>query len=328
MVTYRQVGRTVLRTLRSIDRASKRAERQRIAQQFASEKFAQLEASAESARKYVEIVDSLTKCHAIDFRRRDWATTAKSPNVPDPERSSREEEAARASLNRYSPGLFSRAFGVATRKRDELVTALEAARARDEAAYRALREEAKTHNADIEYAQKLLALDHEAIEDSLIKYSSLNQLPFSVEGVDLLFTDKDRIVAIVDGLDPDDMPTQSITLLKSGRASIKALSTSRILELHRDNICSSSVRVAIEIMQVIPIDVIEVVMHTDLLDRATGHIRSTPILYVRVTAQALSSINLARTEPSALVEFLGGHFDWNKRNGFRAIGPESFNIPA
>src|SRR3546814_8783265 len=76
----------------------------------------------------------------------------------------------------------------------------------------------------------------------------LGDLPFSVEGLDTLFIDG-RVVAVVDGLDLEDMPEESISLLKSGKASVKAIPVGKRHELHRDAICSAAVRVAIEFLR-------------------------------------------------------------------------------
>lgn len=62
-------------------------------------------------------------------------------------------------------------------------------------------------------------------------------------------------------------------------------------------------------------------MLTDILDRGSGHIQSLPVLHLRVTSQALGSLNLPRTQAIAVVERLGAHMDWSKRDGFRAINP-------
>src|SRR3546814_3525358 len=85
----------------------------------------------------------------------------------------------------------------------------------------------------------------------------LGDLPFSVEGLDTLFIDG-RVVAVVDGLDLEDMPEESISLLKSGKASVKAIPVGKRHDLHRDAICSAAVRVAIEFMACLTIEAVEV----------------------------------------------------------------------
>jgi hypothetical protein len=81
-----------------------------------------------------------------------------------------------------------------------------------------------------------------------------------------------------------------------------------------------------EFLAALPINEVEVLMLTDILDRGTGHIQSLPVLHLRVTSQALTALNLPRTLAIGVVERLGAHMDWSKRDGFRAINPAAYGI--
>src|SRR3546814_17541173 len=81
-------------------------------------------------------------------------------------------------------------------------------------------------------AQQIVERDPEAMVRALEDHSALGDLPFSVEGLDTLFIDG-RVVAVVDGLDLEDMPGESISLLKSGKASVKAIPVGKRHELHQ-----------------------------------------------------------------------------------------------
>jgi hypothetical protein len=81
-----------------------------------------------------------------------------------------------------------------------------------------------------------------------------------------------------------------------------------------------------EFLAALPIDGAEVLMLTDILDPGTGHIQSPPVLHVRATSQALTTLNLPRTQAVAVIERLGAHMDWSKRDGFRAISAATFGI--
>ena len=118
----------------------------------------------------------------------------------------------------------------------------------------------------------------------------------------------------------------NLSLLKSGKASFKALASGKRMKMHRDAICSAALRVAIEFLSTLPLDEVEVLMLTDVLDPATGHIDGAPVLYVRVADQALRAVNLGRTDACALLERLGGHMSWSRRDGFRAINAAAFGI--
>lgn len=325
MVTSRQITRGVVRTMKAMDRAAKQAERQRIARQNALHKQAVSDSSSRAVAQYEEIIEALIGAHRVDFRRRDWFKTATAPRVAPPERGSDAEDAAQEEFDAYTPNWMSRLFGRQQRDLERLAQRVMEARRRDNEAYIQMVQAAHARNAEIDAAQRLVERQPDAIVEALELHSDLGDLPFSIEGMDTLFID-DRVIALVDGLDLEDMPEESISLLKSGKASLKAIPVGKRIEMHRDAICSAAARVAIECLSVLPVDEVEVLMLTDILDRGTGHIISAPVLHLRVSAQALQVTNMARTEAAAFVERLGGHYEWSKREGFRALNPAAFGI--
>lgn len=305
--------------MRAIDREAKRSQARRIAYERSAQKIALLEEAAGAADEYQEMIDQLVGAHRVSFRPIDWAAIAERPSLPTPDRTSTHEDAARRALAGYRPNWFDRTFGLAGGKVRTLEVAAESAAIHDEALHRAACGKVKTVNDEVELARKLVAFDRDAIVKVVNERSGLGDLPFCVEALDLYFGTGGQMTARVDGLDLDDMPTQSVTLLQSGKASVKALSPAKIQELHRANICASALRVAIELLQVVPVPMVEVVMETDLLDPATGHIEPRPVLSVKVSRQAIATLALEPTEAPAVVERLGGEMDWNSRRGFAAI---------
>jgi hypothetical protein len=314
-------------SIRAVRREDERAERRRLAYEKAAQKQAALEAASSAAEEYDRLIEALTGAHRVQLARRDWHALAAAPPPDEPARSAAQEAAARREQEAYRPGWFARTFGGAKRRQVELTAAVEDARVRDEAAFEARLQEAEARRAEIVFAQRLVEGDPAAVAEALGRFTRLGDLPFSVEGLDLVFVAGGRIVAMIDGLDLEDLPDRSVTLLQSGKASVKPLSQARVLELHRDAICSAAVRAAAECLAALPVDEIEVVMQADLLDRSSGHIGVTPVLYLRATAQALAAVNLPQTDAAALVERLGGHFDWSRKDGFRAIGLGEFDVP-
>lgn len=325
MVTSRQVARGVVRSMRAMDRAAKQAERRRVTHQQALHRQAMLDASAGAAAEYEAVIEALTGSHRAVLSRRDWLTTATATPVAMPDRRDDAERRAAAELDSYTPGWFTRVLKREERAREALAEAVKAARVQDDADHARRIQAAEEQNRAIAEAQRVVERNPDAMVGALEAHSALGTLPYSVEGLDTLFIDG-RIVAVVDGLDLEDMPEESISLLKSGKASVKALPIGKRHEIHRDAICSAAVRVAIEFLAVLPIDEVEVVMLTDILDRGSGHIDALPVLHLRVTLQAINTLNLQRTDASALVDRLGGHIDWNKRDGFRAINAAAFGI--
>lgn len=76
MVTYRQVGRGMVRTMRAIDREAKRAERQRLAYEKAALKLEMLESAAAAVQDYEELIAMLTGAHRIALSPKDWSFIA------------------------------------------------------------------------------------------------------------------------------------------------------------------------------------------------------------------------------------------------------------
>nr|WP_294810179.1 hypothetical protein [uncultured Sphingomonas sp.] len=296
-----------------------------MALQQADHRQAVLDASSDAAAGYDDLIRALTGAHRITFFRRDWLTTATRSPVTDPERRDDAERHAEACLSGFEPGWLTRLLRREEKVRQRLAAAIPHARAQDDADHDTRLFAASDENALIAAAQRVVGLEPDAVFEALEEHSGLSDLPFCVEGIDTMLIDR-RVIAVVDGLDLEDMPEESVTLLKSGKASVKALAVGKRLELHREAICSAAVRVALAYLSTLPIDEVEVLMLTDILDRGTGHITAEPVLYLRVAVQAVQALNLTRTEGGALVDRLGGHLDWNKRDGFRAINAAAFGI--
>jgi len=319
MVTTGQIFRGAGRTMRAIDREAKRSQARRVAYERAAQKVALLEEAEDAFHQYEVMIGQLVGAHRIPFFAVDWDARAQAVHLDFPEPQTEKESAARRRYESYRPNWFERTFGLAKTANAKLEAAILTSADEEASAHAAECDAVRTANADIEFAKRMVALDRDAIVSTVNNISGLGDLPFCLEALDLFFTSDDEVVARVDGLDVEDMPTQSITLLQSGKASIRALSQARILELHQANICSSALRIGMELLRVIPIASVEVVMETDMLDPATGHIESLPVLSVKIARQAIQSLSLERTEAPAVVQRLGAEMVWNSRRGFQPI---------
>lgn len=325
MVTSGQITRGVFRSMRAMDRAAKQAQRHRVAQQKAMHHNAMLDASSMAAAEYEETLAALTGAHRIEFKRRDWLTLATTPIKPMPQRHDAHEQTAQSRLDDYQPSFFSRLLRRVEADRQQLSAKVVTARSKDDSDHADRVAATNEHSTEVEFAQKVVERSPDALIEALDRHSALGALSFSIEGIDTIFIG-DRIVAVVDGLDFEDMPEESISLLKSGKASVKILPSTKRHEIHRDAICSAAARVALEFLGSLPIVEVEVLMLTDVLDRSSGHIESAPVLHVRMTEQAARTLNFGRADPSALIDRLGGHLEWNKKDGFRKLNPLTFGI--
>ncbi len=285
---------------------------------------ATLDAAADAAQAYEDLLEMLTGAHREDFRRMDWLTTAIAKPPEDPAATDFREQKAMQALQAYAPGWFARTFGLAKGARRKLSEAVRIARQQDADDFADRQRTVTQRREEIALAGAVTRLEPQAVLSALNQHVVLAETP--VEGVNVLAS-AGRLVAVLNGLEIEDMPRQSTTLLQSGKASQKALTTTRIHELHRDCVRSAAVRVAAEFLRVIPIDEVEVLVEVDLLDRGSGHIAPQPVLYLRVIAQALETVNLALAEPAPLIERLGGRLNWKRKEGLGAIDVTTLNLP-
>ena len=176
----------------------------------------------------------------------------------------------------------------------------------------------RARNARIAVEAAVIALESGPVMKVVEALSAEDRLPIALTGLSLEFGGE-HLVALAHCVDVDALPDQSVTLLQSGKASVKPLSKARIHELHRDTACALAVRMAVEILQALPIEAIGVIVSCNLLDRGSGMLERRPVVTLRTTAQAIAAVNLDRADPSFLVEHLGGRFAWTKRDGLAAL---------
>lgn len=308
-----------------MEQDAQRAHRQRVAQEKAAAKQSFLQASAEAAESYERLIKFLTDAHRVEFQRYDWAAIAHTPWPDLPARSNMHERDATIALEGYKPSWFARMFGGASRRRRVLTDRVMQGKAADDAAFTEALKEVEQKKSEITHARAVLERDGEALKMALHEHADFTNI--AIEGLRFTFHDN-RVIAAVNAFELPDLPTKSVTRLQSGKASVKPLSAKKIHELHRDNVCSVALRVAIEGLQALPYDAIEVVVETDLLNKATGHIEPKPVLYGRFTAQAVATMDLAHAEPGPAAEHLGAVLDWSPREGLRVIDVSAFDLAA
>lgn len=324
MVTARQFGRGVSSFMRAVERDNQRAHRQRLAHEKAALKHALLADSADAAGEYEDFVSYLTEGHRLAFSRYDWRGEAEAVSPPDACAADTQERAAKGVLEGYNPTWLSQRLGMAEKRRTELAALVAEGRRKDEEAFRAAEGRVTERRRQIEFAQAVLRQEAHALARALEDKADLTGV--AAENLRAIFI-SGRVFALVDGFEIDDLPMQSVSLLQSGRASVKPLAAAKRSEMHRDNVCSVALKVAVEFLQALPVEAVEVVVLSDLLDRGTGHIEAQPVLYGRITAQALGALNLQMADAYPAAERLGLNLNWSRKDGLKSLELEPFGLP-
>lgn len=321
-----ETAKTIIPTMNRIDRATKRAMRERERKDRAAKRAKHPGVSADFAAKQDALIEQLTRAHCVKYERKDWNEIARRGLVEAAPRSNAKEAAARKALARYEPGVIDSLFGLGKDRRRELAERVLAAHRADSAAYEKAKKAAEAHNTDVNAAAGVLALDINAIEVTLKANIDRATIDPALEGFAVMQAGPDRFIVFIDGLEFDAMPDETCVMSTEGTVVYAPLPTGNMHELHLSNICSISLRVGVDVLSGLGVDAIEVVTRCHLPNPRGRDTEQHPVLYLKLTHAALSRMDLRKLEPVSTVTALGGRLDWDTTRGFAPIGIDDLKL--
>ena len=305
-----------------IDRVADRAmrETQRKARNVGRRRPSRPDADAYKAR-----IAALTEAHKIEFERVDWDEIIEcGPVAPDISRDS-ESAAARRTLIEYRPSMMDSLLGREKERRRELTLKVGEAAKADTELYARAKAIAERHNKLLSLAPEVRALKLHAIAGALKANGIVEELEDVVEGLSLTAEGPGRIVAILDLPEYDALPDEKCTLGATGPAFAE-VSAEDLGQLQLTCAASLALRVAAEILQVAPIDAVEVVARLCRRDDHDGEDLET-VLHVKVPLVALKRLPLKDLDPAPALTAMGARLDWSDTGGLQPIqGGEFANV--
>jgi hypothetical protein len=209
-------------------------------------------------------------------------------------------------------------LGLEAGKRRKLTDrVVEAAKADAEAYGRAL-EAANAHNRILKLAPDVAALKPEAIAGTLRAGTIPAAFKGVVEGFEVTARPGGRLIGYVDLLEFDALPDEACTLSAGGFPSHAQIPAAERRQLQLANGCAAALRAAVEILQVAPVDAVEVVARLCPPGGLTED-DLQPVLYVKLPAAAFGKLDLRKAEAAPTVAALKGRLDWNSVRGFAPI---------
>ena len=319
-------ARTIIPTMNRIDRATKRALRERERKDRDARRAKTPEAGAQAVARLDILVERLTRAHCIRYDRKDWNEIAQRGLVAAAPRSNAKELAARKALARYEPGVIDSLFGLGKDRRRELAERVLAAAKADQAVYEKARRAAEAHNTDVQAAAGVLALDINAVETTLKANVDRDALGPALEGFAVMQAAPGRFIVFIDGHELDAMPDETCGVTPTGEAAFARLPPPNIRELHLSNICSISLRIGVEVLATVGVESVEVVTRCHLHKAGARESEQSPVLYVKLPHAALSRMDLRKLEPVSTVTALGGRLDWDVERGFAPIKVDDLRL--
>lgn len=316
--------RTIAATMTWIERTTNRATRDRARKERVTAKRG---TSPELAARYEALFEQLTRAHCVRYQRINWPEIAESGLVEPAVKADALERKARRALANYNPGVIDSLFGLGAERRRTLAEKVLAAAKKDAELFAKAKRNAQVHNLDVQLAAGVVALDFASIEAALQTHFPADDLRPALEGVAIDMSPSGKLVVHVDMLELDALPDESVGLGEGGRAVHALITPTARHEFHLANVCSAILRVAVEVMSVVPIESIEVLGRC-VPATAKGPADPQPIMYVRISHQALSAMDLRRMEPVSTVTAMGGRINWDIGRGFAPIQIEDLALAA
>lgn len=314
---------TVIAPISRVDRATSRVVREsdRKSRPTSRRRPSRAEVEAHQA-----LILRLTEIHKVTPKRVDWERIeAEGPVAPAIARDA-VSAAARKKLAEYRPSLMDTLMGVEREKRRELTEkVIEAARA-DAELWAKAKAEADAHNRLLALAADVRALKVEAVAGVLKVRGLPDALKDIVEGLTLHAPTPQRLVARVDLLEFDALPDENC-LSGATTATWVEMSPAERAELQLANACSVALRVAVEMLQVVTVEAVEVVARV-CRPAGLAEVDMQAVLHAKVPMAALAKLQLRKLDAAPTVAALGARVAWTPARGLAPIDLEELGLGA
>ncbi len=319
-------------TLRSLEAAARRAERESQRRQRELDrqhrellKMQEQEQAAYELQVYENHIELLKSVHTECGDPWDWEAINGEEEPEPPVRIRAQEDIAAARLEHFMPSLFDKLFRRVGSRRTGLTRAIEQAKGRDEAEYAAALGDYADWQETRALAARILSSEEgaylEAIEET-DPFADINELGSSIS---FHVVDKSIIEATLHVNDEQVVPKEIKTLLRSGKLSVKAMPKTAFYELYQDYICNCALRVAREILALLPVRIVIVSAMGNLLNTRTGYMEEQPILSVAIPRETMAGLNLEMIDPSDAMDNFLDHSDLKRTSGFRSVEKIDFS---
>lgn len=115
------------------------------------------------------------------------------------------------------------------------------------------------------------------------------------------------------------IPKNELKLTSTGKISEKEMSKTAYYDILQDYVCSVTIRVAKDILSLLPVERVIVHAVDDAINPATGNEEENTYLSVIFDRETFSKLNLDRIDPSDSLENFEYNMKFNKTQGFKPV---------
>ena len=296
-------------------RNAQRRQREHEKHQARLAKMAELDRAQTEVEMFDEYISSLETLHGVEVSEIDWAAIALSSEPSAPRASNSHERAAKEAFEGFKPKLLESKKRQAAR-RAELQGGIGTAAEQDVLDLENARAQ---HLLDLE--GWVVAGDIDALADAseqIEGFGGDDRLRY----IEFTFSDEESPTVTI-GVAPieDVVPKEQLSLLASGKLSVKQMPKGRFHEIYQDYVCGVALLVANAALGMLPIENLIVNAQSEMLNTSTGHIEETAILSLFVPRDTMGRLNLGRVDASDAMSNFVHNMKFMKTKGFQLIEP-------
>lgn len=315
--------RSIQAEIRRAEREAKRRERELQRQEKELARMRERERAEFEAERFENRVALLTSVHQDCGPDWDWNRIKNRRAPRKPSKSAGRESAALADLESYEPSFFDRFFRRAEKRTKSLEGKVAEAKRADDDAYRQATRAYEEAHAEWEQltslARGVLAGEPSAYLEAIEELEPFSDVTALGSEIRVEIASPRVIEATLNAHGDEVVPSERKSVLKSGKLSVKQMPKGQFFGIYQDYVCGGALRVARELIALLPVEMVVVHVVTDMLNSATGHMEEQPILSVAIPSATLEKLNLHAIDPSDSMKNFVHNMSFKKTKGFEPI---------
>lgn len=309
-------------TLRAVNSEMNRQARESDKRQRQQLKEAEREQAYEVVQSQEEFLEEIISLHHDCRADMDWALIEGEPEPQEPINTQPLTQNATAKLDNFKPNIIHNALKIQNWSKRKLAEKVHNAKFLDEqnhASNMLEYEREKTEWGKQQGLAKRIKTDGKALLEVLQEYLDIEDLPIGKD-VGFSISDDMQVDINLKVLPFDEViPNEEYSLRQSGTLSTKKMSKGKGLELYQDHICSALIRVAMETLGVIPIDMVRANAVMNAVNTKTGYLEDQVIISALIPRDTLDQLNLSQIDPSDSLANFVHNMKFKKTKGFDVV---------
>jgi hypothetical protein len=287
--------------------------RQQLQQAKQAQKIDEMKRNSLAMEEYNNLLEVIKSVHKECDDYVDWAhiNSLKAPYNP-PEAGPNKAEALRE-YESFTPSLLEKIVkSMGEKRRKRLEDAVSQAETKDVEEY----EQWKNLNI---LSTKILQGDLDAYFQVIEEMNPLDDL---LEfGSDFEFGANNALAIEVEFRVKSDtvVPNYVLSITQTGKLSRKNMTKTQYYELVQDYVCSCSIRIARDMMAILPVEKVVVHAADSVLDTATGHNEEVTLLSVVFNRDTLNTLNFEQIDPSNALQNFRHNMKYLKTAGLKPV---------